>query len=81
MPTEQEIIEMSRPTAIEVMGHSVDAIFKAVDACTHSEEEHAIVERNVAHLEIMLLKPEIDEDPADKTPFLSAIALGKEHLA
>ena len=81
MPTQEEILEMIRPNHIEAMGHSVDAIFRAIDACTHSEEEHAIVERNVAHLEIMLLKPEIDEDPADKTPFLSAIALGKEHLA
>jgi len=81
MPTQEEILEMSRPTPIEAMGHSVAAIFRAVEACAHSQEEHDLIERNVVHLEIMLAKPEIDSDPADKTPFLSAITLGKEHLA
>ena len=73
MPTQEEILAMIRPTPIEAMGHSVYEIFNAVEKCTHSQEEHDVIERNVAHLEIMLAKPEIDEDPADKTQFLSAI--------
>ena len=65
---------------VEVMGHSVAAIFAAVAECKHSTEEHGIVERNVAHLEIMLAKEHIANHPSDKKQFKSAIAAGKKHI-
>lgn len=66
---------------VEVMGHSVAAILAAVAECTHSIEEHGIIERNIGHLEIMLAKEDIANHPSNKSEFYSAITLGKEHLA
>lgn len=66
---------------VEVMRHSIAAIFGAVAECKHSTEEHDVIERNVGHLEIMLAKEHIANHPSDKSEFYSAITLGKEHLA
>lgn len=63
------------------MHHSVWAINNAIAECTHSEEEHDIVERNVGHLEHMLSQERISNHASDKSAFHSAIAAGKEHLA
>lgn len=73
--------EEKAPQDIDIMSHSVDAIFNAVASCGHSEEEHGIIERNVSHLELMLSKDHIINHSSDKTSFYSAITLGKEHLA
>jgi len=81
MTEEELLLQPSAERDIPVMRHSVSAILKAVEECTHSAEEHNIVERNVAHLEIMLAKEHIANDSSDKSEFHSAITLGKEHLA
>jgi hypothetical protein len=66
---------------IEHMRHSIGAIFSAVADCKHSREEHDIIDRNVAHLELMLAKEHVANHSSDKSAFHSAIAAGKEHLA
>lgn len=73
--------EQKADNDVIAMGHSVDAIFNAVASCGHSKEEHNIIDRNVGHLEHMLLQDHIVNHSSDKTSFYSAITLGKEHLA
>ena len=81
MTEEELLLQPSAEKDIPIMGHSVAAIFAAVAECTHSTEEHGIIERNVSHLELMLTKEHIANHPSEKSEFYSAITLGKEHLA
>lgn len=73
--------EQKAENNIAAMEHSIDAIFAAIGQCAHTEEEHSIIDRNVGHLEHMLLQDRIANHPSDKSKFYSAITLGKEHLA
>ena len=73
--------EQKADNDVIAMGHSGNAIFSAIADCKHTPEEHATIERNVGHLEHMLLQDHIVNHPSEKSEFYSAIAAGKEHLA
>lgn len=73
--------EQKTDNDVTAMSYSVSAIFNAIADCKHTPEEHATIDRNVGHLEHMLLQERIANHPSDKTSFYSAITLGKEHLA
>jgi len=65
---------------IEAMGHSVDVINSLSTQSEFTELETMFLKSNVNHLEIMLTKEHIIEDPSDKSVYVNAIALGNSKL-
>ena len=65
---------------IEAMGHSVDVINTLSTQSEFTELETMFLKSNVNHLEIMLTKEHIIEDPSDKSVYVNVIALGNSKL-
>lgn len=62
---------------ITAMGHSVIVIDDAIASGLTDEETLDAIDRNVAHLEIMLAKDHIKSSGADLKPFEAAVKRGK----
>lgn len=81
-PQREELTEEQKVARhIEAMGHSEQLIRELVTAGNHSEDIHAVISRNVDHLNIMFSREIISNSGSDLTSFQEAVSLGQAFIA
>lgn len=82
MPEEFNAPEIDVEGTIRAAGDSDDLVRALVEAGEHSEEVHNTIERNTAHLRLILSKEEIQASNSPRlVSFAEAIELGTTFVA